>query len=357
MRQFFLLCMIALSGMSISAKKQVPTEKQMAGYVMVYHKDADHGLHMAYSWDGFQWTALNDEHPIMAGDTIAKQKGIRDPYIFRNPKDGSFCVAMTDLHVFGKRDGIRTTQWERPDSYGWGNNKGLVLLHSKDLVHWKRTNLDFTTLTSSDSIIHDWKDVGCVWAPDMNWDEKRGEIMMHFTTRYKNGRNIIYYTYMNDAFDTMTELPHLLFAATDCNGNIKAPTIDSDITKVGDTYHLLMAQFGFIKHAESKNLTGPYVEDNLYNDGEPQHHEAPCAFKLIGKDKYIIMFDNYSRNPHNFGFAETTDFHHYTPIGYFDEEGSPMTRANFSEQKHGGVVKVTKKELKRLIKYWDTKER
>lgn len=35
--------------------------------------------------------------------------------------------------------------------------------------------------------------------------------------------------------------------------------------------------------------------------------------------------------------------------------GSPMKRINFSEQKHGAVVHVTKKELKRLIKFWKKK--
>lgn len=355
MKHILLYCAIALTGLSVQAKKRVPTEKQMAGYVMVYHKDADHGLHMAYSWDGLKWTALNNDRPIMAGDTIARQKGIRDPYIFRNPKDGTFCVAMTDLHIFGKRDGIRTTLWERPDSFGWGNNRGLVLLHSSDLTHWKRTNLDFSSVSTSDAIIPNWEDVGCVWAPEMNWDETRGEIMLHFTTRYKNGRNVIYYTYMNNSFDAMTEQPQLLFAAKDAAGNINTPTIDSDITKVGDTYHLLMVQNGHIKHAESKHLTGPYQQDDFYDDGEKRSHEAPCAYKLIGTDKYIIVYDNYSRRPHNFGFVETTDFHHYKPIGYFDEKGSPMTRTNFSEQKHGGVVTVTKKELKQLIKYWEKK--
>lgn len=35
---------------------------------------------------------------------------------------------MTDLHVFGKEMGLRATQWERPDEFGWGNNRGLVLM-------------------------------------------------------------------------------------------------------------------------------------------------------------------------------------------------------------------------------------
>ena len=31
---------------------------------------------------------------------------------------------MTDLHIFGKQKGIRTTQWERPDAFGWATTEG-----------------------------------------------------------------------------------------------------------------------------------------------------------------------------------------------------------------------------------------
>lgn len=348
------LLVLSFWGMSLMGACPLQAKKSAKGdgYLMVYHKDADHGLHMAYSWDGHTWTALNDDRPIMAGDTIAEQRGIRDPYIFRNPKDGSYLVAMTDLHVFGQRDGVRQTQWERPNEYGWGNNRGLVLLKSDDLIHWRRTNLDFSKLTASDDIIADWKDVGCVWAPEMNYDESRQQVMMHFTTRYRNGRNVIYYAYMNDDFTALASTPKLLFAAKDHDGNINAPTIDSDITLVGDTYHLLMVQFGYIKHATSHNLTGPYVQDNLYNDGEPKRHEAPCVFQIDGEEGYTIMYDNYSLTPHNFGFVKTKDFKTYTPVGYFDEPNCPMRRTNFSEQKHGGIARVAKSKLKKLIRHW-----
>ena len=40
-------------------------------YLMVYHKDCDHSLHMAISYDGYVWTALNNDQPVICGDTIA----------------------------------------------------------------------------------------------------------------------------------------------------------------------------------------------------------------------------------------------------------------------------------------------
>ncbi|MDO4823323.1 MAG: hypothetical protein Q4A08_04040, partial [Bacteroidales bacterium] len=58
-------------------------EAKMGGYLMVYHKDQDHGLHMAVSYDGYNWVGLNNDKPIIGGDTIAMQKGIRDPHVFR----------------------------------------------------------------------------------------------------------------------------------------------------------------------------------------------------------------------------------------------------------------------------------
>ena len=355
MRKISFLIMALLLAMPAEAKGRVPKDKALKGYVMVYHKDADHGLHMAYSWDGYVWTALNDDKPVMGGDTIAEQHGIRDPYIFRSP-DGGFCVAMTDLHVFGMRDGFRTTQWERPQEYEWGNNRGLVLLKSFDMIHWKRTNLDFTKLTASDPLMPDWKHAGCVWAPEMVYDEEAGHIMMHFTTRNHGGPNMIYYVYMNDDFDTIISDPKPLFTAPlKEDGMPSYNIIDSDIIKVGDTCHLFYVSHqkgATVKHATSKSVTGPFVMDELYNDGEKQGHEAPNIWKRIHEDSWTLMFDNYSRRPHNFGFVTTEDFRNFKMIGYFDDPTSPMKRTNFSEQKHGAVISVTKKELKRLIKAW-----
>lgn len=75
-------------------RNAVPREKDMSAYLMVFHKDEDHGLHMAISPDGYTFTALNEGKPVIAGDTIAEQKGIRDPHIFRGP-DGAFYLSMT----------------------------------------------------------------------------------------------------------------------------------------------------------------------------------------------------------------------------------------------------------------------
>ena len=49
---------------------------------MVYHKDADHSLHMAVSDDSYNWRAVNGDKPVVKGEDIAVQKGIREPHNF-----------------------------------------------------------------------------------------------------------------------------------------------------------------------------------------------------------------------------------------------------------------------------------
>ena len=48
------------------------------------------------------------------------------------------------------------------------------------------------------------------------------------------------------------------------------------------------------------------------------------------------------------------DFIHYTPTGTFGD--GKMTRVGFSEQKHGAVIHITKKEAKMLEKLWNKKK-
>ena len=64
------------------------------------------------SKDGYRFKDVNNANAIIAGDTIAEQKGIRDPYILRGP-DGLFYMALTDLHLRAQKAGYRTTQLER----------------------------------------------------------------------------------------------------------------------------------------------------------------------------------------------------------------------------------------------------
>ncbi|MFT3738081.1 MAG: family 43 glycosylhydrolase [Breznakibacter sp.] len=324
-------------------RNAVPAEKDMSAYLMVFHKDDTHGLHMALSADGYTFTALNDGRPVIAGDTIASQKGIRDPHICRGP-DGAFYLAMTDLHVFAKRDGFRDTEWERDGKqYGWGNNKGLVLMKSWDLVNWKRANIYFDQLSAA------YSEIGCAWAPETIYDEKKGKLMVYFTMRFKNEANKLYYVYVNDGFDRLESVPQLLFEYPD----EKVSAIDADITKAGGQYRMFYVshdgQAG-IKQAVSDEIDRNYYYDPRWYDPESKACEAPNVWKRIGEEKWVLMYDCYGQDVHNFGFNETSDFVNFTNLGQFN--GGVMKTTNFTSPKHGAVIHLTREEAEKLARHW-----
>ena len=329
-------------------RNAIPQEKDMRAYLMVFHRDETHGLYMAVSRDGYTFTAVNEGQPVLAGDTIASQHGIRDPHIFRGP-DGAFYLAMTDLHVFARRDGYRDTEWERPgEAYGWGNNRGLVLMKSWDLINWSRANIRFDQLSAG------LGEIGCVWAPEVAYDDEKGRLMIYYTMRFKNEQNRLYYVYVNDDFNRIESMPQILFEYP--MDNISA--IDGDITKAGGKYHLFYVAHdgnGGIKQAVSSRMDGGYEYDPRWYDFEPKACEAPNVWKRIGEDKWVLMYDIFSIHPHNFGFAETSDFINFKNLGHFNE--GVMKTTNFTSPKHGAVIHLTKEEADRLVNYWKENQR
>lgn len=344
-RVFIMLALFAAVSVHCAAQKKVklPKEKDMGAYLMVYFKDATHSLYMALSKDGYSFTDVNNAKPIIAGDTIAEQKGIRDPYIYRAP-DGMFYMALTDLHIYGQQAGYRTTQWERDGKqYGWGNNHGLVLMKSRDLVHWSHMVLRV------DKAFPELADIGCAWAPEMIYDDQQKKTMLYFSMRFGNAKEKIYYTYMNKDFTAMETLPKPIFNYPKQN----IACIDGDITKVGNKYHLFYVPHdgtAGIKQMVSDSVASSYQYDEKYVDPEPRGCEAPNVYKLIGQNKWILIYDIYGISPQNFGFSETTDFVNFTNLGHFNE--GVMKATNFSIPKHCSVIHLTKKEAQSLADHW-----
>jgi len=311
-------------------------------YLMVYFTDEDHSLHMAVSFDGYAFTALNDNHAVICGDTIAEQRGVRDPYIMRAP-DGTYLIAMTDLHVFGREAGVRTEEWERPkEQYDWGNNKNLVLLKSKDLIHWSHSLLRVNEVPG-------FEEIGCAWAPEMIWDEQRQAVMIYWTMRFGRGLNKVYYSYMNSDFTAFTTEPKLIFEYP----RPKA-YIDADITRGNDgRYYMAYVSYdgsSGIKIADADSLTGPYTYRDPYVDFERRACEAPNVWRRYGTNTFVLMYDCFGIKPPNFGFAETEDFKTFRNLGHFNE--GVMKSTNFDKPKHGAVTYITKRQAKRLLKYW-----
>ena len=251
---------------------------------------------------------------------------------------------MTDLHIFAQREGYRDTEWERSgDDYGWGNNRGLVLMKSPDLINWSRTNLRF------DSIAPEYAGIGCVWAPETIYDPETKSLMIYYTSRMGNNPNKLYSVHVSDSYDSLLDMPRLLYTYPDSTKS----AIDADITRVGDKYIMMyVAHDGTpgIKRAEAESLNGPWTYYSEWVDNEEHACEAPNVWKRTGTDRYVVMYDVYGINPHNFGFVETTDFKTFTPLGRFNE--GVMKTVGFSSPKHGAVIPISEAEADRLVERW-----
>ena len=258
---------------------------------------------------------------------------------------------MTDLHIFGKQKGIRTTQWERPEAYGWGNNRGLVLMASDDLIHWTHHVARIDKLFPEK-----FGEVACTWAPQTIWDPQAGKPMVYFTIRQQaGGRTKLYYSYADEAFTTLETEPQLLFEYPDSTIQV----LDADICPMPDGRYFMtyvsQENPGGIKYMISDKINhfDDYHAEQI--DTERTGCEAPNVWKRIGENKWVVMYDIYTIQPNNFGFVETTDFKTFTPLGRFGEGKMKMT--NFVSPKHGSVIHITKAEAKRLEQYWNEQQK
>lgn len=112
----------ATLGAMVPAQAQTAEPSPYSSYLFAFFSNnSPYGEQVRYalSDDGYDYTSLNQGRPVVASDTIALKKSIRDPYITRGRDGKTFYMVMTDM---------------RSDE-GWQSNDGLILMKSTDLIH------------------------------------------------------------------------------------------------------------------------------------------------------------------------------------------------------------------------------
>lgn len=329
-----------------SAQKKA-TEPKCESYLFAFFSDnSPHGEQIRYalSEDGFNYRALNDGRPVVASDTIARKRSIRDPHIMRSRDGKTFYMVLTDMR----------------SSQGWQSNDGLVLMKSTDLIHWQHTAIHFPERFPNLEGF-DEANLHAVWAPQTIWDEKAQKYMIYYSIgrhdwEYPVGRNRtqpyfkIFYSYANEDFTDLTE-PKLLF-------DFGTAAIDGDIVydeKNGE-YILFFKDEGLsttnngfrtrqgVMRATSKELTGPYTVEYKHLQKPDQYPvEGSSVFPLINSDEYILMYDCYANGYYQ--FCKSKD------LKNFEFVQNTLTRGNFTPR-HGSVMHITRDERERL-EAWD----
>lgn len=277
----------------------------------------------AVSDDGFSYTPLNGGKPVIASDTIAVTGCVRDPHILRTA-DGWFLMVATDMR----------------SSLGWASNRGMVMLKSRDLVHWQHHTVHFPTKYAGTNLAN----VTRVWAPQTIYDEAEGKYMVYFSLLTSDGTipyDRVYWAYANAGFTDLEGTPQVLF-------DFKAPAIDTDIVQDGrGTYHLFFKteQDGVHKGIRQYTFTNLHRPDTwTLHDGfceqTKDNVEGAGVFPLIGGG-WCLMYDCYTSG--HYQFTRSAD------LRTFEWVADTKTTGAFTPR-HGTVIQITPKECKRLMK-------
>lgn len=300
----------------------VAENENYACYLFAYFSGNDQSqeqIHYALSTDGYTYTPLNNSNPVISSDTIAIKKAVRDPHILRGNDGKTFYMVATDMK----------------SSEGWASNDGIVLLKSTDLINWTHTAIDFPDTWPSR---FDRTALTQVWAPQTIYDPSTGKYMVYYTIGESGQHYIIYYSYANDDFTTLTE-PKVLY---DHGSN----TIDPDIVYANGAYNLFFkteSNGNGIQKATSPSLLGTWTANNKDLQQTTVAVEGSGVFKKINSDQWILMYDCYTSGYYQ--FCKSTDLNNFTWVC------NSTTSSDFSPR-HGTVIPITSEEAERLVSKW-----
>ena len=333
-----LLTIMLLLGMAITSAASTPgidnqtpksdpvTEKDYAGYLFVYFTGnhiSQEAICFAVSYDGFNYRALNGGRPVLDSKKISSTGGMRDPHILRGEDGRTFYMVATDM----------------VSDNGWDSNRAMVLMRSTDLVNWTHSVVNMQKRYKGQEKLKR------VWAPQTIYDPEAGKYMIYWSMKYGDGPDVIYYAYANDSFTDLEGEPKPLFIPEN-----RLSCIDGDIVLRDGVYHLFYKTEGNgngIKSATSTSLTsGKWEEQPDYKQQTTDAVEGAGTFKLIGENRYILMYDVYMRG--RYQFTESDDLRTFRAI---DHEVS----MDF-HPRHGTVMPVTAAELRQLFDRWGRPE-
>lgn len=285
-------------------------------YLFSYFIDnGEDGLHLAWSRDGYQWDALKGGRSFLA-PTVGQEKLMRDPCIAQGP-DGNFHMVWTD---------------------SW-NHRTIGYASSPDLVHWSEQR-------ALSLMEHELQARNC-WAPELEWDEKRGHWVIFWSTTITgcfpesdceadHGYNHRIYATTTPDFQSFTRTT-LFF---DPGFNI----IDATLLHRHDGWALIFkdetplpSPMKNLRVARAADIAGPYVVEPEPLNPPDSWTEGPSALEI--GDETIVYFDCYQHG--RYGAVRTFDFKSWEDVS--DRlRMPPGTR-------HGAAFKVAGRVVEKLL--------
>ena len=282
----------------------------------------------ALSHDGWNYTPLNGGMPVIGSDSIALTQCVRDPHILRG-EDGYFYQVVTDMK----------------SSLGWSSNRGMVLMRSRDLIHWEHHTVHFPERYRGTMFAN----VVRVWAPQTIYDESAGKYMVYFSILTEDGScpyDRVYYAYANSDFSDLEGLPQILF-------DVNNASIDTDIVRDDNgLYHVFFKTEGQRQKGIRQFIT-PDLHDASKWELQPgfcqdtdKQVEGSGVFRLHD-GTWVLMYDCYTS--YHYQFCKSTD------LRTFKQVQDTKTSGVFTPR-HGTVIAITPSEYNLLTAWSDLLE-
>jgi beta-xylosidase len=296
---------------------QVEKETYLFSY---FTGNGEDGLHLAYSNDGFQWTALNNGRSFLEPQ-VGNDKLMRDPCIISD-SNGTF-------HM------VWTVSW---------NEKGIGYASSKDLISWSEQKYL--------PVMEHEADAKNCWAPEIFYDDMKGQYLIFWATTipgrfsetdYQSNDGVAGKGY-NHRIYYLTTKDFNRFSKTKIFFDQGFNVIDATIIKAESEYLMFLKDETNKPFIPQKNIRitrsnfaeGPYGEVSEPITGD-YWAEGPTVIKI--KDNWHLYVDKYRLR--KYGLLISPDLIIWTDRS--DEFEYP------DGLRHGTVFKVSWTILNRLI--------
>jgi hypothetical protein len=313
------LFMLGLRCGPIEAGDQQQTAKD--SYLFSYFKgNGEDGLHLAYSRNGYEWTALNGDKSYLA-PSVGRDKLMRDPFILLGP-DGYF-------HM------VWTVSWQE---------RGIGYARSMDLVHWSQQKYI--------SVMEHEPEARNCWAPELFYDKAKKQYLIFWATTIPG--KFPETDGQSSKGPPEPGLNHRIYYATSKDMETFSPTrilydhgfnvIDSTMVQDGKTFIMFLkdeTNLPFKPQKKIRMVTAVSPEGPFGSPSDPitgdYWCEGPSAIKI--DNTWFVYFDQYRE--HRYGAVISKDLKHWEDI---------TRKVRFPEgARHGAVFQVKKDVLARLL--------
>jgi len=144
---FYIFLLTLIIATSCGSQKNTGSTADEVYMFSYFKNNGEDGLHLAYSNDGYTWTAMNHDSSVLRPQ-VGGDKLMRDPCIIRGA-DGSF-------HM------VWTVSWKE---------KGVGYASSDDLLHW--STQQFLPMMEHESMTLN------AWAPEIFYDRNKKEYLIY----------------------------------------------------------------------------------------------------------------------------------------------------------------------------------